>query len=86
MKFTAERLRERCEKLKDTTEHYADIQILGPTEAPLAKLRGKFRYHLLLKSRTPNRLPAFCRQVLGDSKWMGSATKVQVDIDPMSLM
>lgn len=86
VKNTAERLRSRSEKLKESSEHYADVQILGPTEAPLAKLRGKFRYHLLLKSRTPNRLSAFCRQVLGDSRWITSGTKVQVDIDPMSLM
>lgn len=83
---TAERLRHRCEKLKETSTHYGDIQILGPTEAPLAKLRGQYRFHILLKTRNTKILSAFCRQVLGDLKWVPNGTKVQVDIDPMNLM
>lgn len=83
---TAERLASRAENLKSLNSAYANIQILGPTEAALAKLRGKYRFHLLLKALAPNVLSAFCRQLLSDSSWIGSGTKVQVDIDPLNLL
>jgi primosomal protein N' (replication factor Y) len=83
---TAERLAHRCELLIEQNANYKKIQILGPVEAPLAKLRGKFRYFLLLKTTEPQLLSPFCRQVLSDNKWVPSATKVQVDIDPLNLL
>lgn len=82
----AERLAERAESLKNLNPAYSQIQILGPTEAALAKLRGKYRYHLLLKTITPNVLSAFCRQLLNDNSWIPAGTKVQVDIDPLNLL
>jgi primosomal protein N' (replication factor Y) len=83
---TSERLAVRGEKLREQNPHYKDIQILGPSEAPLAKLRGKFRFHILFKSATPNVLSSFCRQLLGDGSWFPAGTKVQVDIDPINLL
>lgn len=87
---TAEQLALRAERLKKTNENYRDIQILGPAPAPLHKLRGKFRYHVLLKAaqkaNQANRLSQFCKQLLGDQKWVAAGTKVQVDVDPIHLM
>lgn len=82
----SERLARRSELLKAKTRQYEKIQILGPAEAPLAKLRGKFRFYLLFKSTGPQILSAFCRQLIGDGKWISSGTKVQVDIDPFNLL
>ncbi len=82
----AERLAARCEVLKTKSAPYKSLKILGPTEAPLAKLRGKFRYYLLIKSPSQNVLSAFCRQLVSDGKWLPSGTKVQVDIDPLNLL
>lgn len=83
---TADHLARRSELLRDKNQRYSSVQILGPSEAPLAKLRGKFRYHLLLKSTQPQVLSAFCRQLIGDGSWISSGTKVQVDIDPLNLL
>lgn len=65
---------------------YKDIQVLGPVPAPIAKLRGKFRFHILLKSTAPHILSTFCRQLLADKTWITPGTKVQVDIDPINLL
>lgn len=82
----SERLAHRSELLKSKVQQYEKIQVLGPTEAPLAKLRGKFRFYLLLKATGPQILSSFCRQLVGDGKWLPSGTKVQVDIDPFNLL
>ncbi len=81
----ADRLAGRAEDLKAKFKPYNDIQVLGPAEAPLSKLRGRYRHHLLLKA-PHNVLSAFSRQLIGDGKWIPAGTKVQVDIDPINLM
>jgi primosomal protein N' (replication factor Y) len=82
----SEKLADRAERLKKQSPHYSQIEILGPAEAPLAKVRGKFRFHILLKSGPQPILGAFCRQLIGDGDWIPSSTKVQVDIDPINLL
>lgn len=63
------------------------IQILGPTEMPLAKLRGKFRYHMLVK--IPRRLKN--RDVVqylldGIEPRLSRKIQCQIDVDPASLL
>lgn len=82
----AEALGRRCSLLQQQKQPYQPLQILGPAPAPIAKLRGKFRYQLLIKSPDHARLAALCRQALGDEKWLPSGVKVLVDIDPMNLL
>ncbi len=62
-----------------------DICIFGPAPAPLAMVRGKYRWRLLL--RTPKTLSI--QSVIGD--WMGrlkypSSVQVKIDIDPYSFL
>lgn len=84
---TGEILVQRSKLLQAQGKHYAEgIQVLGPAPAPLSKLRGKFRFQVIVKCDTPQRLNAFCRQLLGDLSWAPKGTKVQVDIDPFAMM
>lgn len=68
------------------SEHYTDVQILGPAAAPLAKLKNNYRYHMILKAERSSSLNSFARRVLGDEKWIPSKVKVIVDVDPVSLL
>lgn len=79
-------LARRAHSLKLQNQNYHAIEILGPAEAPLAKLRGQFRYHLLLKAPHASVANSFARQILGDEDWLPPRTKIIVDIDPMSLL
>lgn len=79
-------LARRAQGLKSQFAQYASIEILGPAEAPLAKLRGQFRYHLLLKTTQAPMANPFCRQLLGDQEWLPAGVRILVDIDPMSLL
>ncbi|MNT48238.1 primosome assembly protein PriA [compost metagenome] len=83
---TAGLLARRAHSLKAQFPQYASVEVLGPAEAALAKLRGQFRYHLLIKSSQNSVVNPFSRQVLGDQSWVPSGVKILVDIDPMSLL
>ncbi len=76
----------RAQQLKSKHAAYEPVEVLGPAEAPMAKLRGKFRYHLLLKGKEQRYLQSFCRQVLGDQKWLPAAVSISVDVDPLQLI
>ncbi len=79
-------LARRALKLKNQHTQYASVEVLGPAEAPMAKLRGQFRYHLLVKASSPQVSNSFSRQLIGSGDWLPSGTKILVDIDPMSLL
>jgi primosomal protein N' (replication factor Y) len=61
-----------------------EIRILGPAAAPLAKLQGRFRFHVLVMS--PQR--ALLRDVVRVTHDMPLGNHVQfaIDIDPMSML
>lgn len=79
-------LARRAQALKSQFSQYNAIEVLGPAEAPLSKLRGQFRYHLLIKSAHIAAVNPFSRQLLGDQEWVPSGVKILIDIDPMSLL
>jgi primosomal protein N' (replication factor Y) len=64
-----------------------EIKILGPAAAPLARLKGEYRFHFLLKSRRR----ASLHQIL--SRCLAFCTEkeipdraVLIDVDPMNLL
>jgi primosomal protein N' (replication factor Y) len=77
---------ERAEQLTKRNASYNNIQVLGPAPAPLFKIRGKYRFHVLLKSSVTSNISPFCRQILSDEKWIPSGTKVHIDVDPLSML
>lgn len=76
----------RAEQLQQKRPEYGALRILGPSPAPIAKLRNKFRFQMLIKSPGHKELNAFCHQLLSDQKWIPTSTKVQIDIDPMNML
>lgn len=65
-----------------------EILVLGPAEAPLSKLRGKYRWQLLLKSKKSGLLHFFLRRVQEASKEIlkGSGVNMVIDIDPYQML
>ena len=65
--------------------HEQRVQILGPAPAPLERLRGRYRQHILLKcaARGPIRNVA---RIAVDEKPQWASTRVSLDIDPQNLM
>ncbi|MCB9557744.1 MAG: primosomal protein N' [Deltaproteobacteria bacterium] len=61
------------------------VSVLGPAEAPLSRLKGRFRWMLLLKSAERRPLRQLAGQLLVDGRGE-SAVRVTVDVDPMNLL
>ncbi len=72
--------------LKNHRSIYKDIQILGPSPAPMTKLRNKYRFHLLLKSPKSQLIQAMAKELLPDFSKGSGSVKVQIDIDPYNML
>ncbi|MBT5738382.1 MAG: primosomal protein N' [Planctomycetes bacterium] len=61
------------------------VQILGPAPAPIERLRGRFRQHLLLKSLHRGPLREVASTAL-NTKPRWASTRITLDIDPQNLL
>jgi primosomal protein N' (replication factor Y) len=59
--------------------------VLGPAPAPVARIKGRFRYHLMLKCPGPTSVQALLAQAAPLLKGPSGA-KVLVDVDPVSML
>ncbi len=62
-----------------------DIQVLGPAPAPLAMLRGRHRFRLLVKARLGARLQARLEDSL-ERVEAPSSVRIHVDVDPYGFL
>jgi primosomal protein N' (replication factor Y) len=64
------------------------IEILGPSMAPFAKMRGKFRWQMLAKGTSPQYLHQFARElaVRLDTHAKGRGVNLDIDVDPVSIL
>ncbi len=63
-----------------------EIRVLGPAEAPLALVRGRYRWRLLIKAPRNFDLPAYLREWLAAAPKAKSNIKRDVDVDPQSFL
>jgi len=89
---TGEGSREMAEEMARLTGKWPkrgrEIQVLGPVEAPLAKLRGKYRWQIFVKCRNSGLLHHFLDQVAarGDKLLRGKGIDLAMDIDPYQML
>jgi primosomal protein N' (replication factor Y) len=80
---------------KHATEAYArriaalapadeSVRVLGPAEAPLALVRGRHRFRLLVKAPRNFDLSAYLREWLAQAPKAKGTLKLEVDVDPQS--
>jgi primosomal protein N' (replication factor Y) len=62
------------------------IAVLGPAEAPLAVIRGRYRFRLLVQAPRSPDMQAFIRAWLEAVPTPRGGVRVQVDIDPQSFL
>jgi primosomal protein N' (replication factor Y) len=65
-----------------------EIQVLGPVEAPLAKLKGKYRWQILVKSKGAGLLHYLLGEVEGVARKMlrSSGVNLIMDVDPYQML
>jgi primosomal protein N' (replication factor Y) len=61
------------------------VSVLGPAPAPIAIVRGRHRWRLLVKAKREVNIQAFLRQWLKDVKAKG-AVSLQIDVDPYNFL
>jgi primosomal protein N' (replication factor Y) len=63
------------------------VRVMGPAEAPVARMRSEFRYQILLKAVKRSTLRESLRALRAyaeKEKWR--ATALTIDVDPVNLM
>jgi len=74
--------------IKKQSKRKSAVEILGPVEAPMAKLKGKYRQQILIKSRTSRYLNQLLKEVETFSPQILSSSGVRmiIDVDPYQMM
>jgi primosomal protein N' (replication factor Y) len=62
------------------------IKVLGPAEAPLAVIKGRYRFRLLVKSQRNVDLSEYLREWLAGGPKTKGNLKLEVDVDPQSFL
>ncbi len=70
------------------TGHGKEIEILGPSMAPFAKMRGKFRWQMLAKGKSPKFLHRFAKELSSqmDGPLRGKGVNLDIDVDPVFIL
>jgi primosomal protein N' (replication factor Y) len=63
-----------------------EMQVLGPAEAPIAVIRGRHRFRILVKATRQADLQAFLRAMIGTAPKPRGSIRVAVDVDPQSFL
>jgi primosomal protein N' (replication factor Y) len=63
-----------------------EIMVLGPAEAPIAVVRGRHRFRLLVKAPKSADLQGFLRALLAAAPPERGGVRVAVDVDPQSFL
>ncbi|MDH7599945.1 MAG: primosomal protein N', partial [Sedimentisphaerales bacterium] len=64
---------------------HADVQITGPTEAPIARIQRRHRLQIVLRAANSHLLQAFLTDLRKKDLHLGQV-KVSIDVDPVNLM
>jgi len=64
------------------------VQILGPSPAPLARVKGQYRWQVALKGKNIENLRRVLRPILKREKTLTRRSNVfiSVDVDPVALL
>ena len=72
--------------LSRSAEAPPDVQVLGPAEAPIAMIRGRHRFRLLIKTPRAFDMQSYIRAWMARAPKPRGSVKVGIDIDPQSFL
>jgi primosomal protein N' (replication factor Y) (superfamily II helicase) len=62
------------------------VDVLGPVAPPLARLRGRFRFQVLLRSKERPPLRACLLSLMPNLDRLGGRVRIVIDVDPVQMM
>jgi primosomal protein N' (replication factor Y) len=74
----------QARRIAAAAPHVEEVRVLGPAEAPLAVVRGRYRFRILVKAPRGFDLSAYLRQWLSRVPKATGTLKLEVDVDPQS--
>jgi primosomal protein N' (replication factor Y) len=83
-----ERLRDYMTKIRGPIRksvYSNEIIILGPVSAPISKIRGNYRYHIVIKAKNRKAIELYFEWFYNNIK-IPTYIKTHIDIDPLSLL
>ena len=60
------------------------VEVVGPAEAPLSRIKGRYRWQLLIKGRDSRVLHDLVREIL--ARTAGEPIDIKIDVDPVNFM
>jgi len=75
------RAKDFCQKESGNSQF---VEVIGPAEAPIAKMKGRYRWQILLKSNNLQALHSLARRLLTSSA--SGKLDIKVDVDPLNFM
>jgi primosomal protein N' (replication factor Y) len=60
--------------------------VLGPAPAPIARLRGRHRFQLLVKGSDHSAVWRTARRLAAASEKLPAAIRVRVDVNPVDML
>jgi len=72
--------------LRQAAPQVSSISVLGPAEAPLALVRGRHRFRLLVHGKRGADMQAFVSSMVENGPKERGSVQVQLDIDPQSFL
>ncbi|MFP3869803.1 MAG: primosomal protein N' [Syntrophobacteria bacterium] len=85
----ARRLAARFQELRRTDPgRCQELEVLGPVAAPLARIKGKYRWHMVLKAERSSLLLYIGGQLVnwGQAALKGTGVTLSADVDPQSMI
>ncbi|MEO8035244.1 MAG: hypothetical protein ABI837_12490, partial [Acidobacteriota bacterium] len=70
--------------LEEALKPLAGTRVQGPAPAPLARIKGVWRYQILLRSPQRIALRRAVEAVMLPRKWKG--VEVAIDVDPINIL
>ena len=87
-----QKTRDFAERMKRTAERFllklppGSLRVLGPSEAPIYKLRNRFRWQIIIASKNLGLLRSYASALFDSLKKHDSGIKLVVDVDPYDFM
>ena len=73
--------------LREDPETRDEMRLLGPAPAPLARLRGDYRFHVMLKAKSRGRLTSVLTRLRRQLDREGvKPAALAIDVDPITLL
>ena len=76
----------KVDKSTNNSRKNFNVKFIGPMEAPIKKLRNRFRWQIILKAENTTSLLYFLNQVFKSGFQKKKEELIQIDVDPHNLL